>query len=203
MIITIGREFGSGGRELGKRLAEALGIAYYDKEIVSEVANKTSLAYEYVQNIIEKRPIVYYPISIGHSFEDYNSYIANQHYSVQSEQEKVIKELAEKSDCVIVGRCADFILKDVKPFKIFVYANMEAKINRCKEKGEVDASLNDRKISKQIKQIDRQRAEYYEFYTGLRWGEKENYDLMINTTNQSIKEIALGLAETIKQANNK
>ena len=199
MIITIGREFGSGGRELGKRLAEALGIAYYDKEIVSEVAKKTDLAYEYVQNIIEKRPIVYYPISIGHSFEDYTSYIAGQHSSVQAEQERVIKELAEKADCVIVGRCADYILRDLKPYKIFVYANMDVKVKRCVDKGEVDTSLNDRKIRKTIKLIDKQRAEYYEFFTGSKWGDKANYDLMINTSNQSIKEIALGLAEIIKQ----
>lgn len=199
MIITIGREFGSGGRELGKRLAEALGIAYYDKEIVSEVAKKTDLAYEYVQNIIEKRPIVYYPISIGHSFEDYTSYIAGQHSSVQAEQERVIKELAEKADCVIVGRCADYILRDLNPYKIFVYANMDVKVKRCVEKGEVDTSLNDRKIRKTIKLIDKQRAEYYEFFTGSKWGDKANYDLMINTSNQSIKEIALGLAEIIKQ----
>ena len=200
MIITIGREFGSGGRELGKRLAEALGIAYYDKEIVSEVAKKTDLAYEYVQNIIEKRPIVYYPISIGHSFEDYTSYIAGQHSSVQAEQERVIKELAEKADCVIVGRCADYILRDLNPYKIFVYANMDVKVKRCVEKGEVDTSLNDRKIRKTIKLIDKQRAEYYEFFTGSKWGDKANYDLMINTSNQSIKEIALGLAEVIRQA---
>lgn len=199
MIITIGREFGSGGRELGKRLAEALGIAYYDKEIVSEVAKKTDLAYEYVQNIIEKRPIVYYPISIGHSFEDYTSYIAGQHSSVQAEQERVIKELAEKADCVIVGRCADYILRDLNPYKIFVYANMDVKVKRCVDKGEVDTSLNDRKIRKTIKLIDKQRAEYYEFFTGSKWGDKANYDLMINTSNQSIKEIALGLAEIIKQ----
>ena len=77
---------------------------------------------------------------------------------------------------------------------------MESKIKRCKEKGEVDASLTEKKIIKAIKQIDRQRGEYYEFYTGLRWGDKENYDLMINTSNASIKEVALGLAEVIRQA---
>lgn len=198
MIITIGREFGSGGREFGKRLAEALGIAYYDKEIVGEVAKNTSLAYDYVQNIVEKRPIIYYPISVGHSFDDYSSYVATQHYSVQAEQEKVIKELAVKTDCVIVGRCADYILRDEKPFRIFIYSDIESKIKRCKEKNEVDTNLSDKKIAKQIKQIDRQRGEYYEFFTGQRWGEKENYDVMINTSGKQIKELALGLAKFIK-----
>ena len=189
MIITIGREFGSGGREFGKRLAEALGVAYYDKEIVNEVAKNTSLAYDYVQNILEKRPIVYYPISVGHSFDDFSSYVANQHYTVQSEQEKVIKELASKSDCVIVGRCADYILRDLKPFRIFIYADMETKIKRCKEKNEVDVTLNDKKITRQIKAIDHQREAYYEYFTGLRWGDKENYDVMINTSGKEIKEV--------------
>ena len=78
---------------------------------------------------------------------------------------------------------------------------MESKIKRCKEKGEIDASLTEKKMIRAIKQIDRQRGEYYEFYTGARWGDKENYDLMINTSNASIKDIALGLAEVIKHAN--
>ena len=198
MIITIGREFGSGGRELGKRLAEDLGIAYYDKEIVSEVAKNTSLAYEYVQNIIERRPIIYYPISIGHSFEDYNGYIANQHYSIHAEQEKVIKELASKSDCVIVGRCADYILDDLHPFRIFVYSDMPTKIKRCVEKGEVDKNLSEKKLIKAIKDVDRQRADYYNFFTGRKWGDKDNYDLMVNTSNNSIKEIESGIIAMVK-----
>ena len=132
-IITIGREFGSGGRELGKRIAEALNIAYYDKEILTEIARKTELAYDYVQKIIEKKPIAYYPITIGNSFSNtyYSSHEINT--SIYTEQCNVIRELAKKSDCVIVGRCADYILSDLNPFRIFVYSDMPSKIKRCKD----------------------------------------------------------------------
>lgn len=188
-IITIGREFGSGGRELGKRIAEELNIAYYDKEIMQEISKKTSLAEEYLNQIIEKKPITYYPITVGHTFGTYDNNIVRTQASIYAEQSNVIKELAEKSDCVIVGRCADYILKDQNPFRIFVYSNIDSKIRRCKEKGEVDNSLNDKKLSKVIKNIDKQRAKYYEFYTGQVWGDKNNYDICINTSNKTIKEI--------------
>lgn len=188
-IITIGREFGSGGRELGKRIAEELNIAYYDKEIMQEISKKTSLAEEYLNQIIEKKPITYYPITVGHTFGTYDNNIVRTQASIYAQQSNVIKELAAKSDCVIVGRCADYILKDQNPFRIFVYSNIDSKIKRCKEKGEVNDSLNDKKLSKVIKNIDKQRAKYYEFYTGQVWGDKNNYDICINTSNKTIKEI--------------
>lgn len=188
-IITIGREFGSGGRELGKRIAEALNIAYYDKEILTEIANKTDLAEEYVQEILEKKPIKYYPISIGGSFNFYENELLKNHTNIYAKQIEVVKELAAKSDCVIVGRCADFILKDEKPFRIFVFSDMESKIKRCREKGEVDPSVTDKKLKKMIKDIDKQRRQYYEFYTNLKWGVKENYDICVNTSNKTVKEV--------------
>ena len=197
-IITIGREFGSGGRELGKRIAEELGIAYYDKEIMQEISKKTSLAEDYLNQIIEKKPITYYPITIGHSFSTYDNNIVRTQASIYAEQSNVIKELAEKSDCVIVGRCADYILKDLNPFRIFVYSDMNSKITRCKKKGEVDPSLNDKKLSKIIKNIDKQRAKYYDFYTGQEWGNKINYDICINTSNRTIKEVVTEILKVFK-----
>lgn len=188
-IITIGREFGSGGRELGKRIAEELNIAYYDKEIMEEISKKTSLAEDYLAQVIEKKPIVYYPITIGHSFSIYDNQLVRAQASIYGEQRNVICDLAKQSDCVIVGRCADYILKDYNPFKIFVYSDIDSKIKRCKEKGEVDLSLNDKKLAKVIKNIDKQRAKYYGFYTGQKWGDKNNYDICINTSNKTIKEV--------------
>ena len=188
VIITIGREFGSGGRELGKRIAEALGIAYYDKEILAEIAKKTELAYDYVQQIIEKKPIVYYPITIGNSLSGPYG-VTDINSQIYAEQCNVIKELADKSSCVIVGRCADYILADQHPFRIFVYSDIESKIKRCREKGELDADLTDKKLAKKIKKIDKHRGEYYRFFTSNEWGNKENYDVCINTSNKSIKEV--------------
>ncbi len=192
-IITIGRQFGSGGRELGRRLAEELGAEYYDKEIVSEIAQKTSLSEEYVHSVIEKRPHPLFPITIGQSFFISDSYYLKQVGEIYAQQSEIIKNLAKKSDCVIVGRCSDYILRDLKPFRIFVYAEMQSRISRCKsrESGDTD----DKQIKKQIERVDKDRAAYYEFYTGKRWGAKENYDLCINTTDLNIKEAVPHLAK--------
>ena len=200
IIITIGREFGSGGRELGKRIAEALGIAYYDKEILSEIANKTELAYDYVQQIIEKKPIVYYPITIGNTLSSPYG-VTDINSTIYAEQCNVIKGLAEKSSCVIVGRCADYILADQHPFRIFVYSDINSKIKRCREKGELDPELNDKKLAKKIKKIDKHRGEYYRFFTSNEWGNKENYDVCINTSNKSIKEVVEGLLKVFNNVN--
>ena len=197
-IITIAREFGSGGRELGKRIAEELGIAYYDKEIIQEVTKKTELAEEYVQQIIEDKPYVYYPIHIAHSLDDSYSSINSINEKIYIEQTNVIKELAEKSSCVIVGRCADYILRDLNPFRIYVYADMESKIKRCKEKKEFEAGTSDKKIAKMIKKIDKNRKRYYQFYTTQEWGDKLNYDICINTSGKSVKETVLEILSILK-----
>lgn len=188
-IITIGREFGSGGRELGRRLSEELGIAYYDQEIISEIAKRTSLSEQYVQAISEKRPSFSYPIHIQHSFYPGVNPVFEHSLSVYKEQSQIIKEAAEKSDCIIVGRCADYILKDYNPLRLFVYADMDSKIKRCREKAPEGEHLSDKELKQQIKSIDKRRAKYYEFYTEHTWGDKLNYDLCINTTQTVIKEI--------------
>lgn len=199
-IITVGRQFGSGGRELGRRLAETLGIQYYDREIITEIAKKTSLSEEYVHNIIERKPMGLYPITIGKSFAYVGEYSVIQQQSVYKAQDQIIKELAEKSDCVIVGRCADYILRESKPFRIFVYAGMESRISRCISRAASGENTGEREIKRQIKEIDRNRSKYYEFYTGRKWGDKENYDLCINTTNANIKEVVAGVARIFDPA---
>ena len=168
-IITIGREFGSGGREFGRRLSEKLGFAYYDQEIISEISKRTSLSEQYVQAIVEHRPSFSFPIHI-------------------------ITEMADRSDCVIVGRCADHILKEHRPFRIFIYADMESKIKRCREKGS-EEKLSNKELRQKISRIDKKRAKYYEFYTGHSWGDKLNFDLCINTTQTAIKEIVPVIAK--------
>lgn len=189
IIITIGREFGSGGRELGTRIAEKLGIAYYDREILEEISKKTSLAEEYVTQVIERKPTIHYPITIANSFGIYDNDLNKTQNKIFAEQNNVIRDLATKSDCVIVGRCADYILRDYNPFRIFVYADMESKIKRCREKREIDKDLSDRQMKRYIKRIDKHRRDYYEFYTGLSWGKKENYDICINTSGKKIKDV--------------
>ncbi len=187
-VITIGREFGSGGREFGRLLAEKLGYEYYDKEIITEIAKKTSLSETYVKQIVEQTPHSLFPITTGNAF----AYYGNNHlYNVQSifrEQTNVITEMAKKSDCVIVGRCADYILEDLNPFKIFIYADEKSKIERCLKKVDEPESVNVKKLKRQIKNIDKNRARYYSFYTGKKWGDKLNYDICINTSDIEISE---------------
>lgn len=135
-IITINREFGSGGRELGRRLSDQLNIAYYDQEIIAEIARRTKLAEQYVAQIIEQKTMISFPIHIGRSFYPLVNSVFEQKQAIVSEQHRIIKEIAEKSDCVIVGRCAEHILQDFNPF----HADVESKMKRCREKAPVDYS---------------------------------------------------------------
>lgn len=130
-IITISRELGSGGREIGKRLADELGIAYYDREIITEISKKTGMSEEYIKNISEKG-VSPYTFHFGKSFTLYSKMQSNETEILVAEQ-RIIKEIAKKGDCVIVGRGANVILKEYNPMKIFIYADMESKINRCRE----------------------------------------------------------------------
>lgn len=194
-IITIGREFGSGGREFGRRLSEKLGFAYYDQEIINEISKRTYLSKQYVQAIAEHRPSFSFPIHIGRSFYALSNPAFEQTMIVYHEQAQIIMEMAAKSDCVIVGRCADYILKEYNPFRIFIYADMESKIKRCREKGPKDEKLSDKELRQKIVGIDKKRSKYYEFYTGHSWGDKLNFDLCINTTQTIIKQIVPVIAK--------
>lgn len=189
-IITIGRQFGSGGREFGRRLAEQLGFEYYDKEIISEIAKHTSLSEEYIQQVLESTPHRLYPITVGQSMGASEDYSFSQITAIYQAQSEILKRMAEASNCVIVGRCADYILRDYKPFRIFIHASMESRVERCLEKGtRPDEHYTPKQMRRKIKVIDRNRARYYHYYTGQKWGDKDNYDMCINTTHQKIKEI--------------
>ena len=198
-IITIGREFGSGGREFGRRLAEELGFEYYDNEILTEISNHTSMSEEYIKQVTEQRPHRLYPITVGHTLSFEQDYTFNQIQKVYCAQIKILKGMAEKSDCVIVGRCADYILKDMNPYRIFIYADMDSRVKRCIKRNENADSMTEKEIVRQIKKIDRDRARYYSFCTSQKWGEKENYDMCINTTDTVIKEIVPVIAKIFKK----
>lgn len=202
-IITVGRNFGSGGREVGRRLAERLGIAYYDHEIVKEMAKRTNLTEEYISQIEESRTIPLLPITIGTTFSPQFYPMLDQSLQVFTEQSKIIKEMAEKSDCVIVGRCADYLLRDKKPLRLFIYADMEYRIRRCRERGDADEDLSDRALRSKILGVDKERSRYYQLYTNQTWGARENYDLCINTTHMDIKELVEALAMFIEADRNK
>ena len=196
-IITIGREFGSGGRELGRKIAEKLGWEFFDKEIITEIAKRTEFSEHYIHEVLENNPHELYPITVGHTFTFVDTNALQRKQTVFIEQENTIKQMAENSNCVIVGRCSDFILRNENPLKLFVYADMESKVNRCRAREEVD-HLSDKKLKKTIKRIDKNRAKYYEFYTGHKWGNKYNYDLMVNTSNGDLDKIAESICKLMK-----
>ena len=194
-IITVGRQFGSGGRELGRRLAEQLGFEYYDKEIITEIAKHTSLSEEYIQQVLECTPHRLYPITVAHSMALSEDYSFRQIQSIYEAQSEILKNMAENSNCVIVGRCADYILRDYKPFRLFVHASLESRTHRCLERSNPNERYTEKQIKSKIKYIDRGRARYYGFYTGQKWGDKRNYDMCINTTDTDVKDIVPVLAK--------
>lgn len=200
-IITIARQFSSGGREFGRRLADELKIAYYDKEILDDIAKKTPFSMAYIKEVSEHRPIILPPINYGHSFTLYPDISMQQTIEVQTTQNDLIKEYANQSSCVIIGRGADYTLRDMKPFRIFVYADIENRIERCRQR-EGNEHLTDKELKKMILRIDKKRRDYYEYYTGLKWGDKDNYDLLINTSNLDIKLLAHNFAALIRQQEN-
>ena len=193
-IITVSREFGSGGRELGKRIADNLGIAYFDREIITEVANRSQLDVNYVEAVLDRGMFREIPVTFGHSISNMSS-ITHTTQKIISQQQELLSELASHGDCVIVGRNADIMLKDLEPLKLFVYADMEAKIARCKERAPQEECLSDKEMAKMIKRIDKARARTHAFFSDIPWGDKRGYHLCVNTSDTNIKELAAILAK--------
>ncbi|HJD32452.1 MAG TPA: cytidylate kinase-like family protein [Candidatus Eisenbergiella stercorigallinarum] len=194
-IITISREFGSGGRELGKRLADALGFAYYDREIVSSIAEKCDLDEGYVENVLRKGLTINVPVTFGHTFYFYSDPASENELKVLNTQQQIIRELAQRGDCVMVGRCSGVILEKENPLRLFVYADMEWKVKRCRERASESERLTDREFEKKIRQIDAGRARHQKLLSDRKWGDREGYDLCVNTTGVEIKKLIPGLKE--------
>ena len=195
-IITVSREFGSGGREVGKRLADALGVAYYDREIISEVAEKSALDENYVEYALEKGLLHDFRFTFSHTFS-HISMLNDNVCELFMVQNKVLRQLAEKGDCVIVGRSADAVLDEWQPFKLFVYADLPSKLARCRQRAGVDESMSDKELEKMIRQVDKARANYHSIVGNTGWGQRESYDLCLNTTGLTIKSFIPLLADYV------
>ncbi len=198
-IITIGREFGSGGREIGKRLAEELGFAYYDREIVTAIAERSQLAEDYVNQVVENQIHTYYPITVAVSLNatpQDSVYAVNR--SIFAAQSEILEELAQKSDCVIVGRCADHILAAYHPFRVYVYADMAHKLARCRARDEGDEKLSDKELEKRIRSIDKARSQYYRFCTGESHDDRMTYDLGITPSTIAIPDAVAAIAALVR-----
>lgn len=196
-IITISREFGSGGRELGKRLADVLGYDYYDREIITAIAAKKGMDEGYVEKALENHAWQTIPLTFRRSFSS-----MNMTQSVQTEllleQKQVIEGIAKAGkDCVIVGRNADKLLADKKPFRIFVCAEQEAKIRRCMECTGQEEHLTAKDILNHMHRIDKNRAKIREMVAGGKWGDCSEYHLTVNTTDWNMMDLAPAVAEFV------
>ena len=196
-IITISREFGSGGRELGKRLADHLGYDYYDKEIITSIASNKGMDEDYVERAMEHSSWQNLPLTFHQTFVGMP--MDTTHTDLLLEQKHVIEEIAKLGkDCVIVGRNADILLRYYKPFNIFVCADMEVKISRCLERDRDEECNNAKEMQRKINKIDKSRAQTRSLITDSTWGDKAAYHLTVNTTDWNMDELTLAVAQFAK-----
>lgn len=189
ITITISREYGSGGRYIGQLVADKLGIKLYDKEFVEKLAVETGLSEEYIENNEQKRNALD-ALNSGYYFGMNNS---DELFIKESE---LIKEIANKESCVIIGRCADFILKDnSNVIKVFVYSNMEDEVKRATK----FYGLDEKNAKKEIKRINKLRASHYKYYTEKEWKDNSNYDICINSDVLGVEKSAELICNLIEE----
>lgn len=195
LVITIARGYGSGGRTMGRMLAEELGVKYYDRELLRMASDKSGINESLFGAADEKVKASLFRIAKqvykGETIApDSDDFVSNDNlFNLQAE---VIKELAIEEDCVIIGRCADYVLKDnPNVISLYCYAPLEDCIKREKKRTGAD----DKEIIKKIHKIDKNRAAYYTYYTGKEWNDARNYDLCLNTASMSYEEL-VGVVRT-------
>lgn len=181
-VITIGRQFGSGGRAIGKQVAQVLDIPFYDKELIKQMAKESGLSHEILDDYDEKPTNSFlYSLSLG-AYTYGNSLtgipempMSDKIFVIQSD---VIKNIAKQGPCVIVGRCAESILKDVVPcLSVFIHTDFDSRIKRVSEY----ENISHDEAAEQIRKTDKKRASYHNYYSDLKWGAATSYDLCINS----------------------
>lgn len=203
-IYTIGREFGSGGKEIGVALANRLGVKCYDKELLKEASKESGYCAEIFENHDEKptNSFLYSLVMDTYSFGGYSSAPFMDmplNHKIFLAQFDTIKKLADKEPCVIVGRCADYALEDYKNcLNIFIHADLDSRIKRISKKMNLPAN----KAREVIQKTDKQRASYYNYYTSKKWGDSKSYDLTLNSSRLDIDgcvDIILAYRERMKR----
>jgi cytidylate kinase len=191
-IITISREFGSGGKYIGLLVAKKLGIPCYDKDIIEKIAEESGFVDDFIKRVSEYAPSksIFAYSFVGRSANGES--IEDKIFAIQT---KVIKELAEKGPCVIVGRSADYILRDMDTLNVFIYANHKERVKRTMSfKG-----VSQKDAEKLIYETDKKRSINYKYYTGKDWGARENYTVMLNSTELGVEKTAEFIAQLYKQ----
>ena len=182
VVITIGRQFGSGGRYVGRLLAEKLGIPFYDKELLSEAAKSSGICEEIFEEHDEKptRSLLFSLVTGMQHHMDASSFYMDMplNHKIFLAQFDAIRRIASEGSCVIVGRCADYVLReDPNTVRVFIKADMPSKIERAVKYYGVERD----KAEDRIRKADKQRASYYNYYATATWGDVNNYDLCVDT----------------------
>lgn len=194
-IITISREFGSGGHSIGKLVAEKLGYHFYGRELIEKVAELSGFSTDFIEESGEyasAKSSLLFSLATAGQYESSGLSMHDRLYLIQT---KVIEDIAAEGNCVIVGRCADFILRDYKDcLHVFIYADMESRAKRIVERyGETDKSPR-----KRLEDKDQKRKVYYKNYTGRNWGEPHNYNLCLDSSKLGIEACADLIAAACK-----
>ncbi len=188
-IITIAREYGSGGRYVGRLIADKLGIKFYDKDLIIKLAQETGLSEEYIENTEQKREKLE-SLNTGYSVG------INTADELFIKETELINKLADQGSCVIIGRCSDFILKDRENvIKVFIYSDMKNKIKRATD----IYGIKENKAEKEIKRIDKLRANHYKYYTDREWKNYSNYDICLNSDILGVEKTAEYICNLIKE----
>lgn len=194
-IITISREFGSGGRELGRRLADELGYDYYDGEIIAAIAKNSGLDETYVENTLENHGWQTIPLTMSRTFASPVA-LPSAQIELLLEQKKVIEGIGKTGkDCIVVGRNADILLEEYQPFNLFVCADMKARVERCIARAQPGESVEPKEVEKQIRRVDKNRARTREILSSSAWGQRDGYHLIVNTTGWDIRELTPAVAD--------
>ncbi len=197
LIINIGRQIGSGGREIAKRLAEEFGCKFYDKELLNLAAKESGFSEKFFEQNDERKGFMKSLFHIHVSFQGENNLYKNNfsQESLYQFQSDAIRKAADEGNCVFVGRTADYVLRDYKnTINIFISANLDQRIQRvCKRRG-----LDRAAARKLIRSQEDNRASYYNYYTGKHWGHAESYDLCINSSLLGIEETERFIAAFIR-----
>ena len=185
-IITIAREYGSGGHLLGERLAKELGIKLYDREFIRMAAQRSGIDEQYIAKNEQSIPSFWLKCILSKNSEQPVEASLSADDILFVAESRIVQELAAQEPCIIVGRCADFILKDhPKAVKVFCYSDLKSAVNRCVN----DYGIPQEQAEAEIRRINRNRIHHYEYYTGWKWGEPHHYHLMLNTGNISLETV--------------
>ena len=191
-VITISRELGAGGHSIARVVSERLGIPYYDRDFAKQAAARSGYSQEDIDR--EGENLSRSARLLDNILNNSAGYFSS-HDAIYQAQKELILQFAAEQDCIIIGRCADYVLDGTENLvRLFVYAEIEERINKVREKG----YFPEEDILKNIKRIDRERRDYYRYYTGKSWENLENYDLMINTTKLSYDDMVECVVDYLK-----